>query len=247
MMIYPTIELQNGRCVSLFRGRLEEPQVWHVDPIAKAQEFAAAGAEWIHVTDFSGVTQENTHRDLLIDLIRQAGAPIQLGGGFRSYESIAEWIDLGAGRVVVNTLAAVSPDIVKQAAKAFPDQICLAVDVWQGKLMIQGWREPTAMDPAEFIQAFADDPLAAVIISDIDAELTPDDGSFALVSDLAGHSSAPVIARGLSRSLDDLSRMKFVPDIAGAVIGRALFDKTIDLEEALALATDTAGPRAEFV
>ena len=247
MIIYPTIELQSGRCVSLFRGRLEEPQIWHVDVIAKAQEFAAAGAEWLHVTDFDGVAQQGGHRDLLLDLIRQTGAPIQLGGGFRSYDTIAEWIDLGAGRIVVGTLAATAPDVVKQAAKAFPDQICLAVDVWQGKLMIEGWREPAVMAPADFIQAFSDDPLAAVIITDIDAKLTVSDASLAQVTELAGHANAPVIARGLSRSLDDIARLKFVPDISGAIIGRALFDKSIALEDALGIAADAPGPRAEFV
>lgn len=247
MNLYPTIELQSGRCVSLFRGRLEEPQIWHVDPVAKAQEFAAAGAEWIHVTDFDGVAQEGGHRDVLLDLIRQTGAPIQLGGGFRSYDTIAEWIDLGAGRIVVGTLAATSPDVVKLAAKAFPDQICLAVDVWEGKLMVEGWRAPAAIAPAAFIQAFAEDPLAAVIVTDIDAKLTVSDASLAQVTELAGHASAPVIARGLSRSLDDIARMKYVPDISGAIIGRALFDRTIALDEALAIAADAPGPRAEFV
>lgn len=247
MMIYPTIELQNGRCVSLYRGRLNEPHVWHVDPVEKAQEFAAAGAEWIHVTDFNGITQENMHGDLLRQMILQSGAPIQLGGGFRSYDSIAEWIDYGAGRVVVNTLAATAPDQVKQAAKAYPDQICLAVDIWKGELMIQGWREPSAMAPVDFIKAFADDPLAAVIITDIDAEIEVSDASLAMVTELAGHCSAQVIARGLSRSIDDIARLKFVPDITGAIIGRALFDRSIELDEALALGADAAGPRAEFV
>ena len=247
MIIYPTIELQSGRVVSLFRGRLEEPQIWHVDPIAKAQEFAAAGAEWVHVTDFDGVAQDGGHRDLLLELIRQTGAPIQLGGGFRSYDTIAEWIDLGVGRVVVSTLAASSPDVVKQAAKAFPDQICLAVDVWEGKLMVQGWREPAAIAPADFIRAFAEDPLAAVIITDIDAKLTVSDASLAQVTELAGHATAPVIARGLSRSLDDIARLKYVPDVSGAIVGRALFDRSIALEDALAIAADAPGPRAEFV
>ncbi|MEM1273546.1 MAG: 1-(5-phosphoribosyl)-5-[(5-phosphoribosylamino)methylideneamino] imidazole-4-carboxamide isomerase [Pseudomonadota bacterium] len=247
MIIYPTIELQNGRCVSLFRGRLEEPQIWHVDPVARAQDFASAGAEWIHVTDFDGVAENGGHREILLDIILRAGAPIQLGGGFRSYDTIAEWIDLGAGRIVVGTLAATSPDIVKQAAKMFPDQICIAVDVWQGKLMVEGWRTPASIDPRDFISAFAEDPLAAIIITDIDAKLTVTDASLGLVTELAGYASAPVIARGLSRSLDDLARLKYVPDISGAIVGRALFDRSIELKDALELAADRPGPTAAFV
>ncbi|MBF9032408.1 1-(5-phosphoribosyl)-5-[(5-phosphoribosylamino)methylideneamino] imidazole-4-carboxamide isomerase [Rhodobacterales bacterium HKCCE3408] len=248
MMIYPTIELQNGRCVSLHRGRLEEPQIWHVDPVAKAREFAQAGAEWIHVTDLDGVASPgNGHRQLLIDIIHKANAPIQLGGGFRSYDTIAEWIDLGAGRIVVGTLAATSPHIVKKAAKRFPDQICLAVDVHKGRLMLEGWRSPSAIDPADFIRAFGEDPLAAIIITDIDAQVEPTDAELGLVTRLAGHATAPVIARGLGRSLDDLARLKYVPDIAGAIVGRALFDKSINLDDALALGAAARGPTAEFV
>ena len=103
------------------------------------------------------------------------------------------------------------------------------------------------MAPADFIRAFADDPLAAVIITDIDAQLTASDASLAQVTELAGYAAAPVIARGLSRNLDDIARQKFVPDISGAIIGRALFDKTIALEDALAIAADAPGPRAQFV
>lgn len=247
MMIFPAIELMNGRCVSLHRGRLDEPVIWDHDPVATARAFAAAGAEWIHVTDLDGVTGANGNRELLIDLIRHAGAPIQLGGGFRAFETIAEWIDLGAGRIVVGTLAATSPDIVKRAARRFPDQIAIAVDVFQGGLMTEGWQTTSAIRPRDFISAFEADPLAAIIITDIDADIEDSDGSLAVVSELAGWSSAPVIARGLSRTLDDIARLKFVPHVAGAFIGRALFDGSIALEDALKMAAEAPGPTAEFV
>jgi len=247
MMIYPTIELLNGRCVSLFRGRLDEPQIWHVDPVEKARSFAEAGAEWIHVTDFDGIAGGSVNRDLLIEIIRSAGVPVQLGGGFRSLETIADWVDLGAGRIVVTTLAITNPDLVKQAAKRFPDQIVLAVDVFQGSLMTEGWRSTSAITPEDFIAAFDEDPLAAVIVTDIDADVQDSDGSLALVTRLADCARAPVIARGLSRSLDDIARLKYVPHVSGAIIGRALFDRSIALEDALAVAAARPGPTAEFI
>lgn len=247
MILYPTIELQNGRCVSLFRGRLEEPQIWHVDPVRKAREFAEAGAEWIHVTDFDAITGAACNRDLIDKIMRTAGIPVQLGGGFRTLPSIEEGIDRGSGRIVVGTIALLQPDLVKQAAHAFPDQIALAVDVYQGRVMGDGWRETSAYGPEEFLRMFEKDPLAAIIITDIDASLDEAEDSLALITNLAKLTKTPVIARGLARSLDDVSRLKYVPHISGAIIGRALFDRSVDLKEALAIANEPAGAKAAFV
>ncbi|MBO6603602.1 MAG: 1-(5-phosphoribosyl)-5-[(5-phosphoribosylamino)methylideneamino] imidazole-4-carboxamide isomerase [Roseicyclus sp.] len=247
MMIYPMIELQNGRCVSLYRGRLEEPQIWHVDPVAKAQSFARAGAEWLHLTDFDRVAGDTGNRDLVLEIIRSVGIPVQFGGGLRSFDAIANWIDMGAGRVVVGTLAATSPDIVKQAARRYPDQIVIALDVFQGKVMTEGWRRTSAITPEAFLSAYETDPLAAIIVTDIDADVQDSDGSLALVTRLADIARAPVIARGLSRSLDDIARLKFVPHVSGALVGRALFDRSVDLAEALAVARAVRGPTPEFI
>ena len=247
MMIYPTIELQNGRCVSLHRGRIEEPQIWHVDPIAKARGFAANGAEWLHVTDLDWVAGGAGSAEIVQDIIRHAGIPVQIGGGFRSLDAISAWIEKGAGRIVVSSLAASNPEVVKQAAKLYPDQIVVAVDVFQGKLMTNGWRDTAAITPADFIAAFDEDPLAAFVITDIDADIADSDGSLGVISQLADGARAPVIARGLSRSLDDIARLKYVPHIAGAIIGRALFDKTIALSDALAVAKARPGPTADFI
>ena len=204
MIIYPTIELQNGRCVSLFRGRIEEPQIWHVDPIKKAIEFAQCGSEWVHVTDIDGVAETGGNGEILKEMIRRSGASLQIGGGFRSLDTIAEWIDLGAGRIVVSTMAVTNPQLVKEAAKFFPDQIVLAVDVFEGKIVSHGWRTPSAFEPEDFIANFAEDPLAAIIITDISTNIGDTEEPLALIAALAEFSTAPVIARGLSRSLDDL-------------------------------------------
>lgn len=246
MIIYPTIELKDGRCVSLYRGRIEEPQIWHVDPIEKARSFAQAGAQWIHVTDIDGVSGEGGNGEILKDMIRQVGTPLQIGGGFRSMETIAEWIDLGAGRIVVSTLAVNHPDIVKEAAKYYPDQIVLAVDVFEGHIMSDGWRTPSAFQPEDFIASFAEDPLAAIIVTDISANIGETEEPLGLIASLAEHSGTPMIARGLSRSLDDLARMKFIPGITGAILGRALFDRSIDIADAIALAESVDGNPASF-
>jgi phosphoribosylformimino-5-aminoimidazole carboxamide ribotide isomerase len=247
MIIYPTIELQTGRCVSLFRGRLDEPQIWHVDPVEKAREFAKAGASWINITDFDAIAGDYRNHDLLQEIILRTGAPVQLGGGIRSLHQIEEWIEMGVGRVVVSTMAVLTPDVLKKAARLHPDQIVLSLDVFEGQVMSNGWAEPSAFDPAAFLRSFENDPLAAIIIRDISAEIEQAEDALALVTELAGRAKAPVIASGLSRSLDDLSRLKYVPHVSGAILGRALFDRSIDLSDALALAAEPIGETAEFL
>ena len=158
MMIYPTMELLDGNCVTLDKGNLDAPQIWHVDPIETARSWAEAGAEWMHLTDFNAVQGDSRNADLVEAVIRQAGIPVQLGGGMRSREQIEHWIGLGAGRIVVGTLAAYDPALVSELAKLHPDQIVLSVDVWQGQVMTEGWRKAGAMEPDRFIKAFDDAP-----------------------------------------------------------------------------------------
>lgn len=243
-MIFPTIELMNQRCVSLCQGRTEEPMVWHVDPVEKACEFAAAGASWMHVTDLDAVKGESGNRELILEIIRHAGIPVQLAGGFRSFERMEEWIDLGVGRIVVGTLAVLSPDSVKKVAKLHPDQIVVAVDVWQGSVMTHGWKTPSAIAPNSFVRAFDKVPLAAMIITDIDANIEFKESTLKTISTLAGVAFSPCIASGVVRACEDIDRLKCLPNVEGALIGTALFNKTVDLVDALAKARPTAEHRS---
>lgn len=246
MIVFPTIELQGGKCVSLTRGRLDEPSIWHVDPVQSAQNFAAAGAQWIHVTDLDAVAGDGNNDDLIEKMIHGAGASVQLGGGFRTRQRIEEWIDKGAGRVVVGTLGVHDPGLVQELALRYPDQIVLALDIYQGKMMTEGWRNAGAMDPADYVKAYDSSPLAGVIVTDIDADIGDGDGQLATIAGLAENTRHPVIARGTVCGLDDISRLKYVPNISGTLVGRALFAKDLDLGEALELAQPTPEPKAEF-
>jgi phosphoribosylformimino-5-aminoimidazole carboxamide ribotide isomerase len=247
MIIYPTIEIQDGRCVSLPRGRIEEPSIWHVDPVAKAQEFAHAGAEWMHVTDFDAMSGSNKNRDLILKVIRGAGIPVQLGGGFRTRDRIEEWIELGAGRIVVSTLAAQNPHLVKDIAKYHPDQIVLSVDVWQGHVMTHGWKSKSSYTPEAFLDAFEGTPFAAIIVTDIDYDVGDADAALGTVSALAARSRVPVIASGIVRTVDDISRLRLLGEVSGAIVGRALYNRTIDLKQALREARPDTAHVAEFI
>lgn len=247
MMIYPTIELQNGRCVSLRRGRLDEAQIWHVDPVEKAHEFAAAGAEWMQVTDFDAIGGGDANSKLVGEIIRHAGIPVQLAGGFRTREQIEHWIEQGAGRIVVGTLATRDPALVREMANRHPDQIVLAVDVFGGHVMVEGWTQSCTITPEALIEAYDGVPLAAILVTDIDNDVDATEASLGLISHLAEKSRTPVIASGLVHTADDIARLKYVHNIAGALVGRALFNKTIELDEALSIAMPEAEEIAEFI
>lgn len=248
MILYPTLEIMNGKCVSLKRGRLEEPVLWHIDPLATARRFAEAGAEWLHVTDINRLLgNAGDNSDLIEEIISAAGIPVQLGGGFRSREAVERWIDKGAGRIVIGTMAVYYPDLVKELAKLHPDQIILSLDIYQGRLMTDGWRSPSAFTPEAFLAEFDRAPLAGVIVTDIDAYIADEpDGSMGVIAGLAKGTRHPVIASGIVRSIDDVSRLHYIPGISGAVIGRALMTKDVDLADALDVARATPEPTAEF-
>ncbi len=247
MIIYPTMELQNGKCVTLHRGRMEEPAIYHVDPIETVQSWAAAGAEWIHVTDFDAVAGTGDNAALIEEIIRVVPASVQLAGGFGSHEAVQQWIDRGAGRIVLGTLPARDPDTFKLLARDYPDQIVLALDIWQGQLMTDGWKMPAAISPQAFLESYGDDPLAAVLITDIDSDIDEVDAQLSVITGLAAQTRHPVIASGTVRGPDDIARLKYVPNIAGALVGRALFAKSVDLAEALKIAQPTPDRVADFL
>lgn len=246
MMIYPTMELQNGRCVTLDKGRLEDAMIWHLDPVETARGWSAAGAGWMHLTDFDAIEGRDTNTALVEEIIRASEMSVQLAGGMRTREQVEHWIDKGAGRIVIGTLAAWDPQLVKELAKLYPDQIVLAVDVWQGQVMTEGWRSQSAFTPDAFIEAFADTPFAAILVTDIDSDMEDVEAQLGLISGLAEKSRTPVIASGVVRSTDDISRLAYIPNISGAIVGRALFRKAVDLGEALDVAQAAHEPVAEL-
>ncbi|MBO9472011.1 1-(5-phosphoribosyl)-5-[(5-phosphoribosylamino)methylideneamino] imidazole-4-carboxamide isomerase [Shimia sp. R10_1] len=247
MMIYPTMELLDGRCVTLDKGDLDSPQIWHVDPVETAKGFAASGAEWMHLTDFNAVQGSDQNAELVEEIIRGAGLPVQLGGGMRSREQVEHWIEKGAGRIVLGTLAAYDPNTAIELAHAYPDQIVLAVDVWQGQVMTEGWRKAGAFDPIAYVNAFSEAPFAGIVVTDIDSDMSDVEAQLGLISGVAEQSRWPVTASGVVRGGDDIARLKYDPNIQGVLIGRALFRKSLTVEEALDVAKPEPEAVAEFL
>jgi phosphoribosylformimino-5-aminoimidazole carboxamide ribotide isomerase len=247
MILYPTIELMRGRCVSLRRGRFDSAVGWNQDPVDVALGFARVGAPAMQITDLDAIGGESQNQSVIAEIIRKVGIPVQVAGGFRTQDRIEQAMELGAARIVMGTVATRHPDWMRAMAKYYPDQIVLSVDVSKGRVMVDGWREPCVISPDTLIGAFADAPLAAVKITDIDNSIGSTDGSIGVISNLAKSARAPVIASGVVHTLEDVSRLKYIPNIAGALVGRAIVQGRIDLGEALDLAAEVNEPVAAFV
>jgi len=243
----PIIQLLDGQVVSLERGDLDRPTVWHVDPVEKAQAFVAEGAERLHVTDLDAVAGTGSNAAIVEEIIRRAGVPVQVSGGIRTDEQVKRWIDHGAGRVVLGTAAVRFPDWVKAWAKAHPDWLSVSIDVMHGKVMVDGWRDAAMFAPEDLIHAYDGVPLAAIIVTDIDRDLELPDASFALTARLAEATRTPVVASGLVKTLDDVSTLRYMPAVAGAMVGRPLYDRSFTLAEAIEIARPAPERKAEFV
>lgn len=247
MIIYPDIELQQGRCVNLRRGRAEEPTVYDVDPVEAARDFVRQGAEWIHVVDLDAVFNHGDNAALVERIIKEAGCPVQVGGAIRSMERVNHWIEAGAMRVVIATAAVKYPHLVREAATAYPGQVVVSIDARGGKVVVEGWREATIFTPIDFARQFEDVPLAAFIYTDIDFDDDEPDSSLSQLTDLAAAVKTPVIASGVVKSLQDVSVLQYLPNISGVISSRALFGKTFTLEEALAITHEPAPEPAPFI
>lgn len=244
MIIYPDIEIQNGRCVNLLRGQMDQPVIYDVDPVEAARSFAEQGARRLHVVDLDAVTGAGSNAEIIKEIIR-VGMNVQVGGGIRSMESIHEWVEAGAARVVIATAAVKQPTLVKEAAHAYPDQIVVSVDVRDNKVLCEGWTETSMFSPVEFIEIFHDDPMAGFILTDVGRDMDDPVESFAMTTAVANAVRVPITSSGLISNLEDVSMLKYLPNIHGAITGRALFNKVFTLEEAIAIG-DSVEPVAHF-
>ncbi|MCP4329501.1 MAG: 1-(5-phosphoribosyl)-5-[(5-phosphoribosylamino)methylideneamino] imidazole-4-carboxamide isomerase [Alphaproteobacteria bacterium] len=247
MIIYPDIELRKGRCVNLERGSMDTPVVYEIDPVDAACDFAAQGAQWLHVVDLDAVFDDGDNAAIIEEIIEKSGCPVQVGGAIRTMDKARRWIDGGAQRVVIATAAVKYPHFVKEAATAFPDQVVVSVDARAGKVVVEGWREATVFTPLEFARQFEDVALAAIIYTDIDRDENAPESSMSYTTDLAEELEIPVIASGVVKSLDDISTLKYLPNISGAITSRALFGGVFKLSEAIEIAAAPAGATAPFV
>ena len=241
MILYPAIDLKEGRCVRLRQGAFERATVYAEDPAEPACAFAKSGATHLHLVDLDGALAGRAVNAAAVTHILSATTmTVQLGGGIRDLATVERWLDAGVARVVLGTLAARAPDLLAEACRRFPGRIAVAIDARDGGVRSAGWTEGETVTPLDLARRAEAAGAAALIYTEIarDGMLTGADieGTAALARAV----KLPVIASGGIASLDDLREIK-TAGLAGAILGRALYEGRIDLAAALALAKEEPG------
>jgi len=238
VILFPAIDLKDGRCVRLKRGLMDQATVFNDDPAAQARLFQQAGFQWLHCVDLNGAFDG---RSVNADAVRAIRAgidlPIQLGGGIRDMAGVTAWLEAGITRVILGTAALKNPAFVKEAARAYPGRIVVGADAKGGKVATEGWAEVSDLTPAELGKRFEDAGVAAILFTDVDGDGLLQGVNVSATTALARAVRIPVIASGGVGGIEDIERLVAAkePNIEGVVIGRALYDGRIDPRVALAL------------
>jgi phosphoribosylformimino-5-aminoimidazole carboxamide ribotide isomerase len=233
MILFPAIDLKDGRAVRLLRGDMAQATVFNDDPAAQARAFAAAGARWLHLVDLDGAFAGAPRNAPAVEAILAAtDLPAQLGGGLRDMGVIERWLSRGVARVILGTVAVEDPALVREAARAFPGQVALGLDARGGRVATRGWADETGADLADLARSYEDAGVAALIYTDIARDGAMEGPNVAATAALARAVSIPVIASGGVSSLADLLALRDAGGIAGAIVGRALYDGAVDLRAA---------------
>lgn len=233
MILFPAIDLKDGQCVRLLKGDMDASTVYNENPAAQAQSFEKAGFKWLHLVDLNGAIEgRSVNAATVNDILHTINIPVQLGGGIRNLAAIERWLTAGVSRIILGTIAVRQPDLVKQACEKFPGRIAVGIDARGGKVAVAGWVEESTMDAIELAKKFADVGVSAIIFTDIDRDGTGSGLNIEATASLAKAVSIPIIASGGVGSLADLQAVK-AAGLHGAVIGRALYDGSIDPAAAL--------------
>jgi phosphoribosylformimino-5-aminoimidazole carboxamide ribotide isomerase len=237
MILLPAIDLKDGACVRLVRGEMASATQFNFDPAAQARDFAAVGFTWLHVVDLDGAFAGASVNGEAVRAIRR-GVPqmiIELGGGIRDRGAIDAWLDLGIDRVVLGTAALHNPGLVRMAARDNPDRIVVGIDGRNGKVAVEGWAQTSEIGIVELGLRFADAGVAAIVVTDIARDGTLEGIDAEAIGAFAKAVGIPVIASGGVSTLADIAALREHEKhgVAGAIIGRALYDGGLDAKAAL--------------
>jgi len=238
MILFPAIDLKDGRCVRLARGDMAAATVFNDDPAAQAVAFQSQGFRYLHVVDLNGAFAGKPVNGAAVEAILSVvGIPVQLGGGIRDLATIEAWLKAGIRRVILGTAALRDPGLVREACRRFPGRVAVGIDARGGMVAVEGWAETSTLTALEMARRYEDAGVAAIIHTDIDRDGILKGLNLAATAELARATSVPVIASGGLAGIEDVNAL-LRPEHAmleGAIAGRALYDGRLDARKALAL------------
>jgi phosphoribosylformimino-5-aminoimidazole carboxamide ribotide isomerase len=239
MIVYPAIDLRNGRCVRLVQGQASQERVYAADPAAMAQTWEEQGAEWLHLVNLDGALGDQAAANMaaVSAILARVRVPVQFGGGLRSVDDAARLLDAGVARVVLGTVAVRQPDVVEEALTRFgPARIAVGIDAREGRVATHGWLETSDVLALDLAQQMAQLGVERIVYTDIQRDGTLTGPNLEATRRLAQQSGLAVIASGGVSSLEDIRALaqQASSGIEGIIVGMALYEKRFTLTEALA-------------
>ena len=244
MILFPAIDLKEGLAVRLEQGDMARATVFHRDPAAQASAFEAAGFEYLHIVDLDGAFAGKPVNAAAVErILENVSIPVQLGGGVRDMATVEGWLNKGVTRVIIGTAAVRDPDLVKEAARTFPNRVAVGLDARDGKVAVEGWAAASELSALDIAKRFEDAGVAAIIYTDIARDGMLKGLNLDATIALADAISIPVIASGGLASIDDIKAMlePRASKLEGAIAGRALYDGRLDPAAALSLIWQSRG------
>jgi phosphoribosylformimino-5-aminoimidazole carboxamide ribotide isomerase len=236
VILFPAIDLKQGRCVRLIQGDIDQATVFNDDPAAQAAAFERQGFEWLHVVDLDGAFAGQPMNAAAVEaILERVAVPVQLGGGIRDMRTLEGWLKKGVARVIIGTAAVRDPGFVREAARLFPRQVAVGIDAKDGLVAVEGWAQNSTLTAEQLGRRFEEVGVAALIYTDILRDGILKGLNIPMTLALARTVSIPIIASGGLASIADIERLA-EPEcaiLAGAISGRALYDGRIDPVQAL--------------
>ncbi len=243
MIVFPAIDLKDGKCVRLYKGDMDKSTVFNDAPVVQAKEFEQAGFDWLHIVDLNGAFKGEAVNDKVVkEILQNVNIPVQLGGGIRNIEAIEHWLELGVSRVILGTAAVKNPELVREACNKYPNRIVVGIDAKNGMVAVDGWSKVSSVNAIELAQKFEDMGVSAIIYTDINRDGTLTGPDLAGTRKLAKSITIDVIASGGVSSLSDIKKIASLEQdgVIGVVVGRALYDKKFSLEDLVKIGQNNA-------
>ncbi|NCC84987.1 MAG: 1-(5-phosphoribosyl)-5-[(5-phosphoribosylamino)methylideneamino]imidazole-4-carboxamide isomerase [Clostridia bacterium] len=241
MILFPAIDIRNGRCVRLTEGKFECETVFADDPSEMAVRWAEDGAEYLHVVDLDGaLAGKSSNTEVIKRILAKVDIPVQVGGGIRTLENIENMLALGVSRVILGSVAVREPELVREACRKFPGKVVVGIDAKNGEVAVDGWGVGGGIGAVELAKKMAEAGVQHIIFTDISRDGMLAGVNVEATAELAKASGIKVIASGGVASLQDILALKARAEdgIEGCIIGKAIYTGAIDLREALALAKE---------
>lgn len=236
MIVIPAIDLLDGKVVRLTQGRRDQVTVYSDDPLAVARRWVELGAQWLHVVDLNGAF-EGTYTNFPIAqrIIASCGVSVELSGGIRTKETLSSALGAGAARVILGTKACEDPAFIQEAADRYGHKIAVAIDAKAGQVVSRGWVSSTPLTPARLARSVIMLGVETIVCTDVSRDGMLQGPNLALLADVLDAGTRQLIASGGISSIEDLRTLKSLEPrgVIGAIVGKALYEGTIDLKEAI--------------